>query len=72
MASQVYEFNVEMTCEGCSTAVQNVLNKKEGVTDVNIDLQGKKVYVTSTLSSDEVLQVIKKTGKACEFVGTQK
>lgn len=28
---QVHEFSVEMTCEGCSTAVQNVLKKKTGV-----------------------------------------
>ncbi|KAG7198208.1 hypothetical protein KM043_005616 [Ampulex compressa] len=72
MASQVYEFNVEMTCEGCSNAVENVLNKKEGVNNVKINLQEKKVFVTSTLSSDEVLQALKKTGKATEFVGVQK
>lgn len=27
----MHEFNVEMTCEGCATAVTNVLNKKEGM-----------------------------------------
>lgn len=72
MALQVYEYNVEMTCEGCSNAVTNVLNKKEGVTGVQIDLEGKKVFVTTTLPSEEVLQVIKKTGKPCQFVGVKK
>lgn len=27
----MYEFNVEMMCEGCANAVTNVLNKKEGM-----------------------------------------
>ncbi|XP_076760755.1 antioxidant 1 copper chaperone [Xylocopa sonorina] len=72
MASQVYEFNVEMTCEGCSNAVTNVLNKKEGVNGIQIDLEGRKVFVTSALPSEEILQVIKKTGKACQFVGIKK
>ncbi|XP_076176700.1 antioxidant 1 copper chaperone isoform X1 [Ptiloglossa arizonensis] len=72
MASQVYEFNVEMMCEGCANAVTNVLNKKEGVTNVQIDLEEKKVFVSCTLTSDEVLQVIRKTGKPCQFLGVKK
>ncbi|XP_011686759.1 PREDICTED: copper transport protein ATOX1 [Wasmannia auropunctata] len=69
MAAQVHEFSVEMTCEGCSNAVQNVL-KKKGVDDIKIDLPNKKVFVITTLGSTEVLETIKKTGKTCKFVGT--
>ncbi|KAK2587238.1 hypothetical protein KPH14_002977 [Odynerus spinipes] len=69
MASQVYEFWVDMTCEGCVNSVQNVLNKKEGVNDIKVNLDNKVVSVTSILSSDEILQTIKKTGKECRFVG---
>lgn len=72
MESQVYEFNVEMTCEGCASSVTNVLNKKEGINGVQIELEEKKVFVTSTLPSEEVLQVIKKTGKPCQFLGVKK
>ncbi|XP_076235859.1 antioxidant 1 copper chaperone isoform X1 [Calliopsis andreniformis] len=72
MGSQVYEFNVEMTCEGCANSITNVLNKKKGVDQIQIDLEGKKVFVTSSLSSEEVLQVIKKTGKECKFLGIKK
>ncbi|KZC12555.1 Copper transport protein ATOX1 [Dufourea novaeangliae] len=61
-----------MTCEGCANAVTNVLNKKQGVDNVEIDLKGRKVLVTSTLSSDEVLQVIKKTGKVCQLLELKK
>lgn len=43
-----------------------------GIEDFKIDLQGKKVSVTTELSSDEILETIKKTGKSCQFLRTQK
>ncbi|XP_012055052.1 PREDICTED: copper transport protein ATOX1 isoform X1 [Atta cephalotes] len=82
MAAQVHEFNVEMTCEGCSTAVQNVLGKKaekkntfqstqiKGIDDIKIDLSEKKVFVTTALNSNEILETLKKTGKTCQFLQT--
>ncbi|XP_011053175.1 PREDICTED: copper transport protein ATOX1 isoform X2 [Acromyrmex echinatior] len=70
MAAQVHEFNVEMTCEGCSTAVQNVLKKKAGIDDIKIDLPEKKVFVTTALNSNEILETLKKTGKTCQFLQT--
>lgn len=71
MALQVYEFWVDMTCEGCVNSVQNVLHKKEGVHDIKVNLDKKLVCVTSALSSDEILLTIKKTGKECKFVGVK-
>ncbi|XP_033342004.2 antioxidant 1 copper chaperone [Megalopta genalis] len=71
MALQVYEFHVEMECDGCSKAIRNVLAKKEGIDNIQIDLAGKKLLVTTTLSSDEILNVIKPTGKACKFLGVK-
>jgi len=68
MASK-YEFNMEMTCEGCSNAAKRVL-AKIGVTDVTADLTTKKLYVVSDKQSDELLETLKKTGKSVEFVGT--
>ncbi|XP_022663678.1 copper transport protein ATOX1-like [Varroa jacobsoni] len=69
--SKVYEFEVEMTCEGCSGAVKRVLGKLDGqgVTKVEIDLPNKRVFITSTLTSDQLLEVIKKTGKNCSYIG---
>ncbi|KAG5341140.1 ATOX1 protein, partial [Acromyrmex charruanus] len=67
---KVHEFNVEMTCEGCSTAVQNVLRKKAGIDDIKIDLPEKKVFVTTALNSNEILETLKKTGKTCQFLQT--
>ncbi|XP_021712632.1 LOW QUALITY PROTEIN: copper transport protein ATOX1-like [Aedes aegypti] len=65
-----HEFKVEMTCTGCAGAVERVLGKlKEKVEKVDIDLENKKVFVTSTLSSDELLETIKKTGKETSYIG---
>ncbi|KAG7305609.1 hypothetical protein JYU34_009701 [Plutella xylostella] len=71
--SSTHVFNVEMTCEGCSGAVERVLNrlKGQGVEDVSISLPDQKVSVTATLSADQLLEVIKKTGKKTTYVGTQ-
>ncbi|XP_011307711.1 copper transport protein ATOX1 [Fopius arisanus] len=71
MATKIHEFNVEMTCEGCSGAVKRVLGNKSGIEDVKIDLEGKKVFVTSALPSDEILECIKKTGKSTSFIGAK-
>jgi len=69
--SQVYEFNVEMTCGGCSGAVERVLGKLgDKVENVQIDLENKKVFVTSSqLNAAELLESIKKTGKTTSYVG---
>ncbi|XP_055619437.1 copper transport protein ATOX1 [Toxorhynchites rutilus septentrionalis] len=65
-----HEFKVEMTCTGCSGAVERVLGKlKEKVEKVDIDLENKKVFVTTNLTSDELLETIKKTGKEVSYIG---
>ncbi|XP_034935322.1 copper transport protein ATOX1 [Chelonus insularis] len=71
MGSQVHEFDVEMTCEGCSNAVERVLGKKTGIDNIKIDLPNKKVFVTSSLPKEEILETLKKTGKNVSYIGTQ-
>uniref|UniRef100_A0A131XRE3 Copper transport protein ATOX1 n=1 Tax=Hyalomma excavatum TaxID=257692 RepID=A0A131XRE3_9ACAR len=73
MASQVHEFKVEMSCDGCSGAVKRVLGRLEGqgVNKVDIDLKEQRVFVDSTLTSEELLEVLKKAGKACSYVGVK-
>ena len=43
----------------------------EGVSNIEINMEGQRVYVTTSLSSDEVLAVIKKTGRETEYIGTK-
>ncbi|CAG9762441.1 unnamed protein product [Ceutorhynchus assimilis] len=60
-----------MTCEGCSGAVERVLNKnKDKIETFSINLKDQRVKVKSALSADEVLEMIKKTGKDTEHVST--
>ncbi|KAK3881760.1 hypothetical protein Pcinc_013841 [Petrolisthes cinctipes] len=71
MSNKVHEFTVEMTCEGCSGAVSRVLGKLgDKVSKVDIDLENKKVLVTSELNPDELKQTLLKTGKEVNYVGS--
>ncbi|XP_071847695.1 copper transport protein ATOX1-like [Apostichopus japonicus] len=67
--TKTYEFSVEMTCEGCSGAVDRILKRADGIASFDIDLPGKKVIVKTDLSSDQVLELLKKSGKSTAFVG---
>jgi copper chaperone len=58
------EFNVAMTCGGCSRAVETMVKKVAGVESVETDVEKKYVKVTGTASRDDILKAIKKTGKA--------
>ncbi|AOW01882.1 hypothetical protein LXG23DRAFT_52145 [Yarrowia lipolytica] len=60
-----YKYDVAMSCSGCSNAVNRVLQKKEGVTSVDIDLEKQSVLVKTddAVSYDDVLATIAKTGK---------
>ena len=42
----------------------------DGIDKIDIDMEKQRVYVTSALSSDELLEAIKKAGKPCSYIGT--
>jgi len=44
----VTKFEVGMTCGGCAGAVSRILNKIEGVQDVQTDVEAKAVHVKTT------------------------
>lgn len=58
-----YHFTVAMTCSGCSNAINRVLNKLDGVSDVLISLEDQTVDVISSTDYDTVYNTIAKTGK---------
>ncbi|KAI0288376.1 hypothetical protein BC826DRAFT_1038798 [Russula brevipes] len=62
---QTYKFDVKMTCGGCSGAVTRALKKAEekGISSYDVSLEKQEVLVTGTIPYDDVLEVIKKTGK---------
>ncbi|KAF9959962.1 hypothetical protein BGZ72_008291 [Mortierella alpina] len=56
-----------MTCSGCSGAVTRVLSKLQGVDNFKVSLEDQKVTVeSSTLTQEEILEKIQKTGKAAK------
>uniref|UniRef100_A0A8C9CZU3 Copper transport protein ATOX1 n=1 Tax=Panthera leo TaxID=9689 RepID=A0A8C9CZU3_PANLE len=59
-------FSVDMTCEGCSNEVSQVLNKV-GEVEFDTDLFNKKVCINSEHSMDLLLETVGKTGKAVPF-----
>jgi len=65
MSDHTYNFNVSMSCGGCSGAVERVLKKLDGVKsyDVSLDTQTAKVITEPSLDYATVLEKIKKTGK---------
>jgi len=62
---------VEMTCEGCVAAVKRVLTAKSEVSEVDVDLKEQCVRVVSTLTPDEVLEIVNKTGKKAKLIKIQ-
>ncbi|KAJ1954914.1 Cytosolic copper metallochaperone [Dipsacomyces acuminosporus] len=58
-----YEFEVAMSCSGCSGAVERALKRVEGVESIDISLEAQKVKVTTDLPRELILETIKKTGK---------
>ncbi|XP_028315772.1 copper transport protein ATOX1 [Gouania willdenowi] len=65
-----HEFEVNMTCEGCSGAVSRVLNKLGGV-QFEIDLPRKLVVIDSDKDVEVLLETLKKCGKEVKYIGTK-
>ncbi|KAF6216315.1 hypothetical protein GE061_000656 [Apolygus lucorum] len=62
----VYTFSAEMTCGSCENCVKKVLEKNQqkgvGIQSFSVDLKGKKVTVTGTISQAEITEILNKTG----------
>ncbi|CAH6722348.1 metal homeostasis factor Atx1p [[Candida] jaroonii] len=63
--SNHYQFDVTMSCGGCSGAIERVLGKLDGVENVTTSLEKQSVDVITkeSLDFDTVYQTIAKTGK---------
>lgn len=69
--TQIHKFKVEMTCSGCSGAVENVLKKLgDAIEKVDFDMDARIVTVTSKLTHEKLLETIKKTGKETSYLET--
>ncbi|CAB4002671.1 Copper chaperone for superoxide dismutase [Paramuricea clavata] len=57
------EFAVEMTCQSCVIAIENVLKSRKGVRSYNINLRDEQVTVETNLPSGEMQQLLEETGR---------
>lgn len=65
MSEHTYQYEVKMTCGGCSGAVSRALDKLkgQGVESYEVSLEKQEVIVRGTAEYEFVLEKIKKTGK---------
>ncbi|KAJ1829092.1 Cytosolic copper metallochaperone [Coemansia sp. RSA 2599] len=66
-----YEFEVAMSCSGCSGAVERALKKVEAIESFDVNLKEQRVRVTTALTKDAILEIIKKTGKAVKPIASK-
>ncbi|KAM3866937.1 copper transport protein ATOX1 [Diretmus argenteus] len=66
-----HEFEVAMTCEGCSGAVSRVLSKLGDVVKFEIDLPNKLVWIESDKDVAFLTETLKKCGKEVKYNGTK-
>ncbi|KAL4727669.1 Cytosolic copper metallochaperone [Fusarium chlamydosporum] len=61
--THTYEFDIAMSCGGCSGAIDRVLKKLDGVESYEVSLENQSAKVITALPYETVLQKIAKTGK---------
>lgn len=66
-----HEFEVAMTCEGCSGAVTRILNKLGDEVKFEIDLPKKLVWIESEKDVEFLTETLKKCGKEVKYNGTK-
>ena len=63
-------FNVQgMSCGHCVKAITNALQAKDPAASVRVDLAAKEVGVESSLSAEQVIEVIKDEGYPVKLAG---
>lgn len=63
-------FNVQgMSCGHCVKAITNAVQAKDPAASVRIDLAAKEVGVESSLSAEQVIEVISEEGYPVKLAG---
>ena len=70
-ATHIYELKVGMTCGGCSSAIERILNKNTSISKVTCDVDSQQVIVEAADGLD-LVELLKKWSqsaqKSVEFV----
>ncbi|XP_010516293.1 PREDICTED: heavy metal-associated isoprenylated plant protein 20-like [Camelina sativa] len=67
IALSIVELLVDMDCQGCERKVRRAISKLDGVDTVEIDVDRQKVTVTGYVDREDVLKMVKRTGRTAEF-----
>lgn len=63
------EFAVQMTCQSCVQAVERCLEGVQGIQAVTVNLEAESVLVDTTLTAEEVQDLIESTGRLAVLKG---
>lgn len=63
MSSTKIEFAVQMTCEGCVSAIKKCLESVPEIKSFDVNLQTNSVVVDTTLGVEEVKKKLESTGR---------
>jgi len=66
-----HEFEVAMTCEGCSGAVTRILTKLGDEVKFEIDLPKRLVWIESERDVEFLTDTLKKCGKEVKYNGVK-
>ena len=66
---QHHQFSVQMSCSGCSNAVERALKKVAGVNKVETNLEKQTVDVYGEVDKATAFKAIEKTGKTVSEIG---
>ncbi|PWA71883.1 Heavy metal-associated domain, HMA [Artemisia annua] len=61
------ELIVNMDCYGCEKRVRRALENLDGVDSIEIDMDQQKVTVTGWAEQEDVLKIVRKTGRNAEL-----
>ncbi|XP_064623590.1 copper chaperone for superoxide dismutase-like isoform X2 [Lineus longissimus] len=63
------EYNVQMTCQSCVTAIRNSLEGQDGIQSFSIDLPTETVVVETSLPSQVIQDIMETTGRRAVLKG---
>ncbi|RWR87575.1 hypothetical protein CKAN_01652600 [Cinnamomum micranthum f. kanehirae] len=63
------EFMVDMTCDGCVSAVKNKLQTLDGIKGVDVDLSNQVVRVLGSLPVKPMVDALEQTGRKARLIG---
>lgn len=63
------EFMVDMTCDGCVSAVKNKLQTLDGIKGVDVDLSNQVVRVLGSLPVKTMVDALEQTGRKARLIG---